>query len=381
MSRLRKWISIERTGRAAFTLVELLVVMFIIVLLIALLMPAVNLARSSARRAECQNNLRQLGVNLINYAGSHSDMLCSGAFDWQRDGAVTEYGWVADLVNSETPVGEMLCPANNAQLSRAYLQLLNYDPPASNPCKINHFGSDRTLPNGQVVQSPCKLLAAAAPTARPAIIDAKILTKGYNTNYAASWFLVRTDVQLDDDGNIKDAEGSGSCEKSIFSRNSTIGPLSRAYMETATCPASVIPMLGDASTSADSLPQAVGRFGAGDQLAVTMTNGPRQLGTMLPPTATSGDGDDSNGDDVPVSVWWDTWHKCLQDYRQFAPLHRGAANILFVDGGVRTFVDPNEDGHLNNGFPAVAAYGFADDKVELTQQQVTSRWSLRDVEE
>ncbi len=91
-----------------FTLVELLVVIAIIGILVALLIPALNLARASARRAECQNNLRQLGINLFEYAGTHSDLLCSGAFDWQRDGAVTEYGWVADLVNAKVQVGEMV---------------------------------------------------------------------------------------------------------------------------------------------------------------------------------------------------------------------------------------------------------------------------------
>lgn len=358
---------------------ELLVVVAIIGILIALLFPALNLARASARRTECQNNLRQLGINLFEHAGTHADLLCSGAFDWQRDGAVTEYGWVADLVNSKVQVGEMLCPASTAQLSRTYLQLLTYNPAGGNPCKIDHYGSDRTLPNGEVIASPCKSLAATAtPEARAPIVEAQILAKGYNTNYAASWFLARTEVLLDDDGNLKDSEGSGSCEKSVLSRNSTIGPLSRAWVDTATCPGSVVPLLGDAATGADTLPVAVGSFNAGEPLAAAMTNGPRQLGSMLPPAANGGDGDDSNGDSVPTAVWWDVWHDCLQDYRQFAPVHRGAANILFADGGVRTFVDQNADGYLNNGFPVVAGNGFADDKVEITQQQITSRWSLRD---
>ena len=56
----------QRTG---FTLVELLVVIFIISLLVALLLPAVNAARESGRNATCVNNLRQLGTAMQEHEG------------------------------------------------------------------------------------------------------------------------------------------------------------------------------------------------------------------------------------------------------------------------------------------------------------------------
>jgi prepilin-type N-terminal cleavage/methylation domain-containing protein/prepilin-type processing-associated H-X9-DG protein len=125
--------------RAAFTLVELLVVIAVIAILIALLLPAVQAAREAARRTQCRNNLKQIGLALHNYLDRMQRFPPAYASAYDSNGNDTGMGWAwgsfllddleqsalkktivfgqqvsdpANLTPATTPLSAFTCPAD-----------------------------------------------------------------------------------------------------------------------------------------------------------------------------------------------------------------------------------------------------------------------------
>lgn len=113
--------SLRSPFRRGFTLIELLVVIAIVSVLVSLILPAVQQAREAARRAQCKNNLKQIGLALENYLGSFNKFPPGyvSTFDAGGNDLGPGWGW-----------GAMILP----QLEQANLQVaINFNQPIEAP--------------------------------------------------------------------------------------------------------------------------------------------------------------------------------------------------------------------------------------------------------
>jgi prepilin-type N-terminal cleavage/methylation domain-containing protein len=146
-----------QTRRSGFTLIELLVVIAIIAVLIALLLPAVQQAREAARRAQCKNNLKQIGLALHNYMDSYTKLPPGGTYQL---GVATGAGWSVQA--RLLPFVEQASLQNLIDFSKNYSVAPNANTVTAMrigllmcPSEVN----DRAYPDGPITHYPLNYAA------------------------------------------------------------------------------------------------------------------------------------------------------------------------------------------------------------------------------
>ncbi|MDR3635645.1 MAG: DUF1559 domain-containing protein [Isosphaeraceae bacterium] len=159
----------KHRSRYGFTLIELLVVIAIIAVLIALLLPAVQAAREAARRAQCVNNLKQIGLAVLNYESSNSALPPAVKFQVWGTWAIF-----------------ILPYAEQSALYNAWNSLGDYT--ASNPSNLRYSGSANTT------VTTTRIATYTCPSDTPSDPLAGIQSYNYAANYGNTAISTNTNT-------------------------------------------------------------------------------------------------------------------------------------------------------------------------------------------
>ncbi|WP_406698608.1 DUF1559 domain-containing protein [Singulisphaera sp. Ch08] len=179
----------RRLRRSAFTLIELLVVIAIIAVLIALLLPAVQAAREAARRIQCVNNMKQLGLAIHNYNSVHSCIPPGRVWGPRPGKAATDFPKVFQGAPNTTWFCLMLPQIEQGNLANAFNYSLGSEGWAGpGLAAVDGFFANSTVSASKISSFQCpsdrqnqfQIIASY----QGGMLSKPIMSKG---NYAASW--------------------------------------------------------------------------------------------------------------------------------------------------------------------------------------------------
>ncbi|HEX3449265.1 MAG TPA: DUF1559 domain-containing protein [Isosphaeraceae bacterium] len=275
------WAHRAPSDRAGFTLIELLVVIAIIAVLIALLLPAVQAAREAARRAQCLNNVMQLGIALQSYESSH-ELLPPGVVN--TTGPILDqpkgyhYGWLVQIL----PFFEQRNVYNH----------LNF--------KIGIYETENFTTRTTVIRS---FICPSDSSANPGASGVAL------TNYVGSHNDVEAPISATNNG--------------VLFLNSAV------RFEDITDGSSQTIFMGEKLNNAPDEGWASGTR------ASLRNSGSGINPTATPPFAGPGSGDDDDGDSQVAGARAASATDTLSYVGGYSARHPGGANFAFGDGSVR----------------------------------------------